>query len=145
MATDSPRRRSGTSILGRLLAVCGIATSGLHVAGVAAYGLLHGMVALVMALACLRCVPALWIRPCTKVFGLTALLNLVLVAVHFSMSTSVGHTHHGGIAPSNAPLDQLQAVTLGAAVFEALLATSIVFAMTHGSVIREGHRIGATD
>ncbi|MFE9323455.1 hypothetical protein ACIHDR_40835 [Nocardia sp. NPDC052278] len=142
---DSPRTRPGTIILGRLLAIGSIASSGLHLAGVGAHGLLHGLVVLTMTLACLRCVPALWIRPCTDAFGLAALLNLVMVAVHFSMSTAGGHVHHGANAPANGSLDPLQAVTLGAAVFEALFATSVVFAMARGVVIRESNRIGCTD
>lgn len=137
MVADSLRTRSRNHVLGRVLATVTIATASLHIAGVGAHGVRHGIVLAIMALACVRCVPVLWNRPSANAFGLVALMSLVMLAVHFSMLTAIGHPpghHHGGISTPNESFDPVPAVTLVVASFEALLATSAVFATTRGAV-----------
>jgi hypothetical protein len=81
--------------LGRVGAALAVASATVHVLQADASSL-GSVVMLVMALACLPCAWHLWRSPTAAVWGMTAALDVAMLAVHAELLAGAsGHAHHG--------------------------------------------------
>jgi hypothetical protein len=81
-----------------------------------------------MAAACLYCAKELWTAGSPRVWCIVAVMNLGMVAVHWSMP---GH-HHGQavtVAPSTS-MSTLMVVAIVISIVEAVIATVVLWAQT---------------
>ncbi|KAA0096752.1 hypothetical protein CIW49_19005 [Mycolicibacterium sp. P1-18] len=82
-----------------------------------------------MTVACLYCAKELWTAGSPRVWCIVAVMNLAMVAVHWSMP---GH-HHGqtvSAAPAAAATSTLMAVATSIAILEAVIATVVLWVQT---------------
>ena len=118
---------SWSAVLGRrvcaALAACSAALHGLMVgdAGNAAVAVL----VVGMALACLYCARELWAAGSPRVWCIVAVMNLGMVAVHWSMP---GHHHGQAVTVAEAsPMSTLMIVATTISVVEAGIATAVLW------------------
>jgi hypothetical protein len=121
---------SASAVLGRRACAVLAATSAvLHGLMVGDAG--HPVIAVLivgMAVACLYCAKELWTAGSPRVWCIVAVMNLGMVAVHWSMP---GH-HHGQavtVAPA-ASMSTLMVVATTISVVEAVIATGVLWAQT---------------
>lgn len=111
-----------------VLAACSAILHGLMVgdAGNAAVALL----VVGMALACLYCARELWTAGSLRVWCVVAVMNMSMVAVHWTMP---GH-HHGqsvnSIVVEPNPMSTLMVVATGISIVEAIIATAVLWFQT---------------
>jgi hypothetical protein len=121
---------SATAVLGRRACAVLAATSAvLHglMAGDAGLPVIAVLI-VGMAVACLYCAKELWTAGSPRVWCIVAVMNLGMVAVHWSMP---GH-HHGQavtVAPV-ASMSTLMVVATTISVVEAVIATGVLWAQT---------------
>ena len=128
--------RSTTSTLGRracaLLAAC---SAVLHAVMVDDAGHATAAVLIVaMAMACLYCARELWMAGTPRVWCIVAVMNLSMVAVHWSLP---GH-HHGPVAigagalssPVSGSMSTLMTVATTLSVAEAVVASAVLWVQT---------------
>ncbi|TPG35631.1 hypothetical protein [Mycolicibacterium hodleri] len=86
-----------------------------------------------MALACLYCARELWTAGSLRVWCIVAVMNLGMVAVHWSMP---GH-HHGQtvVAPGVTAMSTLMIVATAIAIIEAGIATAVLWVQTRRRAI----------
>jgi vacuolar-type H+-ATPase subunit I/STV1 len=83
-----------------------------------------------MAVACLYCAKELWTAGSPRVWCIVAVMNLGMIAVHWSMP---GHHHGQAVALSAAPvtsMSTLMVVATSISVVEAIIATAVLWAQT---------------
>ena len=86
-------------VAGRVAAGLAVVSVGLHLAALGAMPPLAVLLRLAAALACLRCVPALWRTSDSRAWELTAGTAAAMVALHLLvMGTAGGPAPHGGAA-----------------------------------------------
>ncbi|QSR28265.1 hypothetical protein CFH99_21820 [Nocardioides aromaticivorans] len=86
-------------VAGRVAAGLAVVSVGLHVAALGAMPPLAVLLMLAAALACLRCVPALWRTSDSRAWEWTAGTAAAMVALHLLvMGTTGGPAAHGGAA-----------------------------------------------
>ncbi|MET0473801.1 MAG: hypothetical protein ABW001_04095 [Mycobacterium sp.] len=108
------------------LAVCSAVLHGVMVGDAA--NLAVGVLIVGMALACLYCARELWAAGSPRVWCIVAVMNLGMVAVHWSMP---GH-HHGEAVTIGAasPMSTLMIVATAASLVEAVVATAVLWVIT---------------
>ena len=121
---------STSAVLGRRACAVAAATSaGLH-------GLMVGdagnpvvaVLIVAMAVACLYCAKELWTAGSPRVWCIVAVMNLGMVAVHWSMP---GHHHGQTIAVASAShMSTLMVVATSISVVEAAIATVVLWVQT---------------
>ena len=83
-----------------------------------------------MAVACLYCARELWVAGSLRVWCVVAVMNLCMVAVHWSVP---GH-HHGGTTtvPTGTamPMSALMTVATTISIVEAAVATAVLYVQT---------------
>ncbi|TRW80308.1 hypothetical protein FK535_19995 [Mycolicibacterium sp. 018/SC-01/001] len=84
---------------------------------------------LAMAGACLFCACELW-RTCgPRTWAVVAVMNLAMIAVHWSVPAH----HHGTAVPlPERPMSALMGLATTVSVVEALIAASVLYAITRG-------------
>ena len=139
---------STSAVLGRRACAALAATSAvLHAAMVGDAG--HPVVAVLivgMAVACLYCAKELWTAGSPRVWCIVAVMNLGMVAVHWSMP---GH-HHGQTvtlaAEASSSMSTLMVVATSISVVEAVIATVVLWVQTRSrasSLALAAHSRGA--
>jgi hypothetical protein len=123
-------RTSTPAVVGRrLCALLAASSAALHGAMVGDAGnAVMAVVVVGMALTCLYCARELWTAGSLRVWCIVAVMNLGMVAVHWTMPG-----HHHGQAVSAAPLaatSTLMAVATSIAIFEAAVATVVLWVQT---------------
>lgn len=123
-------RTSTPPVVGRrVCAVLAASSAALHAVMVRdARGAVPVVVVVGMALACLYCARELWTAGSPRVWCIVAVMNLGMVAMHWSVP---GH-HHGqsvGTAPV-AATSTLMAVATSIAILEAVIATVVLWFQT---------------
>ncbi|KQS69170.1 hypothetical protein [Modestobacter sp. Leaf380] len=89
--------------LGQAAAVLAVGSAGVHLA-LAGSGDLSALAMALMALVCLPCSLHLWRAPTASVWGLTALVDLGMLAVHLPMVVGTGHAGmHGAHTAASGP------------------------------------------
>ncbi len=101
--------------LGRVAAVLALGSAGLHLA-LAVSGELGAVAMAAMALVCLPCAVHLWRAPSAPVWGLTALVDLGMLALHAPMLGSHGMHHAAGTSTAALGLVGVQLLLAGAAL-----------------------------
>ncbi|SDP42790.1 hypothetical protein SAMN05660199_03897 [Klenkia soli] len=103
--------------LGRAAAVLAVGSAAVHLL-LAATGELSALAMAAMALACLPCAVHLWRAPTASVWGLTALVDLGMLAVHAPMVLGEGamHVHVGAPAVAGLVLVVAQLLLAGVAL-----------------------------
>ena len=123
----------------RAAAALAVATAGLHAATLgehAASSPMVGLVTVAMILGCLYCAGHLWMRGSQRDWGLVALMNVGMIALHLTvMSPGSGGGHHGHTmhAAASAPMGHLStpmAAALATAALEAVVAVTVLFYRT---------------
>ncbi|WP_029112986.1 hypothetical protein [Mycobacterium sp. URHB0044] len=86
-----------------------------------------------MAAACLYCARDLWKTSSTRAWCVVAVMNLGMVAVHWS---APGH-HHAGVVDVAAtiPTSTLMTVATAVSLFEAVVATAVLLVHTRGRAV----------
>ncbi|MCO7221569.1 hypothetical protein [Klenkia sp. PcliD-1-E] len=112
MTTALPARPRAPA-LGRAAAVLALASAAVHLV-LAASGELSAVAMAAMALVCLPCAVHLWRAPTASVWGLTALVDLGMLALHAPMLT--GHGMHHGAGAGHVALGLVGAQLVLAAV-----------------------------
>jgi hypothetical protein len=106
-------------------AVCAAAVHGLML-GDAGSPVIATLVVVMMA-ACLYCARDLWVAGSPRGWCLVAVMNLGMVAVHWSMP---GH-HHGSVVQAQAaPSSTLMTVAVSMSLIEAAVATTVLWVQT---------------
>jgi hypothetical protein len=92
-----------------------------------------GVLVIAMMAACLYCARDLWTAGSSRAWCVVAVMNLGMVAVHWS---APGH-HHGAAASVAAaiPTSTLMTVATALSVFEAAAATAVLYVQTRGRVV----------
>jgi hypothetical protein len=86
-----------------------------------------------MAVACLYCARELWTGSSPRVWCIVAVMNLGMVAVHWSMP---GHQHGRAVAVGEAaPMSTLMVVATSISVAEAAVATAVLWMLTRRRAI----------
>ncbi|GAB7068347.1 hypothetical protein H7J06_31100 [Mycobacterium hodleri] len=123
-------RTSTPPVVGRracaLLAACSAALHGVMVGD--AGSVVMAVVVVGMAVACLYCAKELWTAGSPRVWCIVAVMNLGMVAMHWSMPG-----HHHGQPVSTAPVaatSTLMAVATSIAILEAVIATVVLWIQT---------------
>ena len=108
---------AGSGCWGGVGAVLAVASALVHVLQADASSL--GSVAMLgMALACLPCAWHLWRSPTAAVWGMTAALDVAMLAVHAQLVAGAsGHAHHGAPVWPALALVGSQLVVAGIATF----------------------------
>lgn len=93
-----------------------------------------GLVTVAMILGCLYCAGHLWMRGSQRDWGLVAMMNVGMIALHLTvMSPGSGGGHHGHTmhAAASAPMGQSlsapMAAALATAALEAVVAVTVLF------------------
>lgn len=109
-----------------LLAACSAALHAVMVRDVGSA--VMSVVVVGMALACLYCAKELWTAGSPRVWCIVAVMNLGMVAMHWSLP---GHHHDqaAGVAPV-AATSTLMAVATSIAILEAVIATVVLWFQT---------------
>jgi hypothetical protein len=124
-----PTRRSSAVLGRRACAVLAATSAVLHGAMVGDAG--NAVVAVLivgMAVACLYCAKELWTAGSPRVWCIVAVMNLAMVAVHWSMPE-----HHHGQAVTIGPVSSMSTLMVVAttiSVVEAVIATVVLWAQT---------------
>jgi hypothetical protein len=112
-------------------AVCSAAVHGLMLGSV---GSPLGLLVIAMIAACLYCAKDLWLEGSTRAWCLVAVMNLGMVAVHWSMP---GHHHGTAVAQVQVvPASTLMTVAVSLSLIEATIATAVLYVKTR-------HRAGS--
>ncbi|PBC48403.1 hypothetical protein CJ179_16330 [Rhodococcus sp. ACS1] len=121
----------------RAAAALAIATAGLHAATLgehAAASPMVGVVTVAMILGCLYCAGHLWMRGSQRDWGLVAMMNVGMIALHLTvMSPGSGGGHHGhamhaaASAPTAHAMSTPMAAALATAALEAVVAVTVLF------------------
>ena len=101
----------------------------LHAAMVGDVGMAAVAVLVVaMAMACLYCARELWVAGSPRAWCIVAVMNLGMIAVHWSMP---GHHHGQALAVGQpSPMSTLMAVATTLSVAEAVVATTVLWVQT---------------
>ncbi|MET0474832.1 MAG: hypothetical protein ABW001_09345 [Mycobacterium sp.] len=124
-----------SAVLGRrVCALAAVISAVLHGLMVGDAGHLAVAVLIVaMALTCLYCARELWLAGSPRVWCIVAVMNLGMVAVHWSMP---GHQHGQVVAVGEAsPMSTLMVVATTVAVAEAAVATAVLWIQTRHRAI----------
>jgi hypothetical protein len=127
-----------SAVLGRracaLVAVGSAAVHGLML-GQAGNPVVAVLVVAMMA-ACLYCARDLWTAGTPRAWCVVAVMNLGMVAVHWS---APGH-HHGGVVGTAAaiPSSTLMTVATSLSVLEAAAATAVLYVQSRGRAVSVG-------
>ncbi|MGV9861131.1 hypothetical protein [Rhodococcus koreensis] len=122
----------------RAAAALAVATAGLHAATLgehAAASPMVGVVTVAMILGCLYCAGHLWMRGSQRDWGLVAMMNVGMIALHLTVMSpgSGGGGHHGHAmhAAASAPMAHAMstpmAAALATAALEAVVAVTVLF------------------
>lgn len=114
----------------RTCAVLAACSAVLHSAMVGHTGAIASIVTVGMAVACLYCAYELWTDGSIRAWLGVAVMNLVMVGAHLSVTS--GH-HHGGDVLAARGIPTLMAAATSLAVVEALIATAVLYARTRNS------------
>ena len=89
---------------------------------------------IVMMAACLYCARDLWLEGSTRAWCLVAVMNLGMVAVHWSLP---GHNHHGPILAQarDVPASTLMTVATSLSLLEATVATTVLYVITRRNAV----------
>jgi hypothetical protein len=126
--------RTPTVLGRRACALLAAFSAGLHGLMVGEAGnVVVGGIVLAMAAACLYCVRELWVGSTVRAWCLVALMNLGMIAVHWSAPGC----HPGAAAVSSAQTSMMPPSTLmltatAVAAVEAVIATVVLSVMTRG-------------
>jgi hypothetical protein len=86
-----------------------------------------------MAVACLYCARELWATGSLRIWCVVAVMNLAMVAVHWSMP---GHHHGQPVSIGQvAPMSTLMVVATSVSVVEAAIATAVLWVQTRRRAI----------
>ena len=125
---------SASAVLGRracaVLAASSAVLHGVMVgdAGPAAVAVL----VVVMAIACLYCARELWMMGSPRTWCVVAVMNLAMVAVHWSMP---GHHHGPVVATGASSMSTLMVLATTISVVEAVIATTVLWIQTRRRVV----------
>lgn len=128
---------SASAVVGRrACAVLAASSAVLHGVMVGDAGSAVAVLIVAMTVACLYCARELWTAGSPRVWCIVAVMNLAMVAVHWSMP---GH-HHGqvaaGISVGDAsPMSTLMVVATTISVVEATIATAVLWIQTRRRAI----------
>ncbi|MDP8015157.1 hypothetical protein [Prescottella equi] len=124
-------RLQGTDLPGRFIAIVGLTSAAAHAAMLGRHDSVWGdVVVLLLIGACLWCSRHLWNRPRPHHYGASALMSLMMLAVHLPLGG--GHGHHGsGLSYATMPLPSTVTVlTLALAGTELVLAYGVLHLRT---------------
>jgi hypothetical protein len=86
------------------------------------------VIVIVMMAACLYCAKDLWLEGSTRAWCLVAVMNLGMVAVHWSMP---GHHHETAVTQVQVvPASTLMTVAVSLSLIEAAVATAVLYLRT---------------
>ncbi|MFC0451808.1 hypothetical protein [Rhodococcus jostii] len=123
----------------RAAAALAVAAAGLHAAslGEHAPSPMVGVVTVAMILGCLYCARHLWVRGSRRDWGLVAMMNVGMIALHLTVMTpGSGGGHHGHTmhAAASAPMTHAMSPAMSAALvtaaIEAVIAVTVLFYTT---------------
>jgi hypothetical protein len=121
---------NASAVLGRrACAVLAASSAVLHAAMVGDVGKAAVAVLVVaMALACLYCARELWVAGSPRAWCIVAVMNLGMIAVHWSMPA---HHHGQPLAVGQpSPMSTLMVIATSISVLEAAIATVVLWVMT---------------
>ncbi len=113
------------------LAVLSAVLHGLMI-GQSAYPLV-GLVILAMIATCVYCARDLWIAGSLRSWCLVALMNLGMIAIHWS---APGHHHLQSVLIQPGPASTLMTVATTVSAVEAVIATSVMYVLTRHRAAR---------
>jgi hypothetical protein len=123
-----------SAVLGRracaLVAVCSVAVHALML-GRAGNPAVAVLVVAMMG-ACLYCARDLWTVGSSRAWCLVAVMNLAMVAAHWSLP---GHHHTGVASISGIPTSTLMTVATSLSVLEAAAATAVLYVQSRGRAV----------
>jgi hypothetical protein len=131
------RRAVASAVFGRrLCAAVAAGSAALHATMIGhAAGLVPALLIIAMATACLFCAYELW-RGCgPRTWLVVAVMNLAMIAVHWSMPA---HHHGTPIVGPAEPMPALMGLATAVSLTEAVIATAVLYALTrrrHASAI----------
>ncbi|MEN0138394.1 MAG: hypothetical protein AAGC80_24795 [Rhodococcus sp. (in: high G+C Gram-positive bacteria)] len=134
----SPAARRTSHWWRRAAAGLAVATAGLHAATLgehAAASPMVGVVTVAMIVGCLYCAGHLWMRGSQRDWGLVAMMNVGMIALHLTVMSpgSGGGSHHGhamhaaASAPMTHAMSPTMSVALATAALEAVVAVTVLF------------------
>ena len=139
-AVFSPIARRASHWLRRAAAALAVAAAALHAASLGEHATSSPLVAVVtvaMIFGCLYCARHLWMRGSHRDWGLVALMNVGMIALHVTvMSPGSGGGHHGhamhaaASAPMGHSMSTPMAAALATAALEAIVAVTVLFYQT---------------
>jgi hypothetical protein len=116
------------------------------VSSAAVHGLMLGhatsalatVLVIAMMAACLYCARDLWLVGSQRAWCLVAVMNLGMVAVHWS---APGHHHATGAAAQMIPASTLMTVATSLSLIEAVVATAVLYVLTRrrGAAVTAGY------
>ncbi|MBC2640154.1 MULTISPECIES: hypothetical protein [unclassified Rhodococcus (in: high G+C Gram-positive bacteria)] len=129
----------------RAAAALAVATAGLHAATLGEHATSSptvGVVTVAMIFGCLYCARHLWMRGSQRDWGLVALMNVGMIALHLTVMSpgSGGGGHHGHAmhAAASAPVTHAMAPAMSAALataaIEAVIAVTVLFYTTRSDL-----------
>jgi len=127
--------------LRRAAAALAVAAAGLHAASLGEHATsspMLGPVTIAMIFGCLYCARHLWMRGSHRDWGLVALMNVGMIALHVTVMSpgSGGGGHHGhamhpaASAPMGHSMSAPMAAALATAALEAVVAVTVLFYKT---------------
>ncbi|CAG7585453.1 MULTISPECIES: hypothetical protein [Rhodococcus] len=127
--------------LRRAAAALAVAAAGLHAASLGEHATSSPLVAVVtvaMIFGCLYCARHLWMRGSHRDWGLVALMNVGMIALHVTVMSpgSGGGGHHGHAMHAAAPapmghsMSTPMVAALATAALEAVIAVTVLFYQT---------------
>jgi hypothetical protein len=127
-----------SAVLGRrvcaAVAVAAAAVHGVLLGHAGSIGV--GVLVVAMMAACLYCARDLWTVGSTRAWCIVAVMNLAMVAVHWS---APGHHHGGAVSTAVAiPSPTLMTVATSLSVLEAAAATAVLFVQSRGRAVSLG-------
>ncbi|MFC9762016.1 hypothetical protein [Rhodococcus jostii] len=140
-AVFSPIARRTSHWLRRAAAALAVAAAALHAASLGEHATsspMVGMVTVAMIFGCLYCARHLWMSGSHRDWGLVAMMNVGMIALHVTVMSpgSGGGGHHGhamhaaASAPMGHSMSTPMAAALATAALEAVVAVTVLFYQT---------------
>ncbi|MFD9663672.1 hypothetical protein ACFWAY_18920 [Rhodococcus sp. NPDC059968] len=140
-AVYAPTVRRTSHWLRRAAAALAVAAAGLHAASLGEHATsspLIGLVTVAMIFGCLYCARHLWVRGSHRDWGLVALMNVGMIALHLTVMSpgAGGGGHHGhamhaaASASMGHSMSTPMAAALATAALEAVVAVTVLFYQT---------------
>jgi hypothetical protein len=113
----------------RACAIGAVSSAAVHglMLGASALPVFESVFVVAMMAACLYCAKDLWLVGSPRAWCLVAVMNLGMVAVHWS---APGHHHGTGAAAQMIPASTLMTVATSLSLIEATVATAVLYVQT---------------